>query len=86
MKAIKDVVHYRETNNVKGEDFMSTLIEMKQRGTLQEVRGIDLRDETAGQGMREENHMITQQITVSDKQNHYRKPIKKTDNDGIHPV
>lgn len=36
MKIVKDVVEYREKNNIKRNDFMDLLLKMKENGTLQD--------------------------------------------------
>lgn len=50
MKAVKDIVEYREKNNIKREDFMGILLNLKQQGKINAIDGIELRDENKNEG------------------------------------
>lgn len=42
MKIVEEIVHYRETNNVRRKDFMDLLIRLKNKGTLAENDQTDI--------------------------------------------
>lgn len=50
LKAVKDIIEYRENNNIKREDFMGILLNLKEQGKINAIDGIELRDENKNEG------------------------------------
>ncbi|KAI4458223.1 cytochrome p450 [Holotrichia oblita] len=45
-KAVKDIIDYRETNNVKRKDFLDLLIQLKNRGNIDNEANSDISEKT----------------------------------------